>query len=39
MTDLKSGGGKTVPENARGNLENTLKKLKTAHRALKGLLE
>ncbi|MDR1863109.1 MAG: aldo/keto reductase [Treponema sp.] len=31
MTDLKSGGGKTVLENARRNLENTLKKLRTSY--------
>jgi predicted aldo/keto reductase-like oxidoreductase len=29
MTDLKSGGGKNILENARRNLENTLKKLRT----------
>jgi predicted aldo/keto reductase-like oxidoreductase len=29
MTDLKSGGGKNVLDNARRNLENTLKKLRT----------
>ncbi|MDR0602053.1 MAG: aldo/keto reductase [Treponema sp.] len=29
MADLKSGGGKTLRENARRNLENTLKKLRT----------
>jgi predicted aldo/keto reductase-like oxidoreductase len=31
MADLKSGGGKTVHENARRNLENTLKKLRTTY--------
>ncbi|MDR2618113.1 MAG: aldo/keto reductase [Treponema sp.] len=31
MTDLKSGGGKTIRENARRNLENTLKKLRTGY--------
>jgi predicted aldo/keto reductase-like oxidoreductase len=31
MTDLKSGGGKTIHENARRNLENTLKKLRTSY--------
>jgi predicted aldo/keto reductase-like oxidoreductase len=31
MADLKSGGGKTVLENARRNLENTLKKLRTSY--------
>ncbi|MDR1970458.1 MAG: aldo/keto reductase [Treponema sp.] len=31
MTDLSSGGGKTVLENARRNLENTLKKLRTGY--------
>ena len=30
MTDLKSGGGKTIRENARRNLEATLKKLRTS---------
>ncbi|GHU91118.1 aldo/keto reductase [Spirochaetia bacterium] len=29
MTDLKTGGGKNVLDNARRNLENTLKKLRT----------
>ncbi|MDR1420805.1 MAG: aldo/keto reductase [Treponema sp.] len=29
MADLKSGGGKTLHENARRNLENTLRKLRT----------
>jgi predicted aldo/keto reductase-like oxidoreductase len=29
MADLKTGGGKTIHENARRNLENTLKKLRT----------
>jgi predicted aldo/keto reductase-like oxidoreductase len=31
MADLKSGGGKTILENARKNLENTLKKLRTSY--------
>jgi len=31
MKDLRSGGGKTILENARRNLENTLKKLRTDH--------
>jgi predicted aldo/keto reductase-like oxidoreductase len=31
MEDLKSGGGKTLLENARRNLENTLKKLRTSY--------
>jgi len=31
MADLKSGGGKTLLENARRNLENTLKKLRTRY--------
>jgi predicted aldo/keto reductase-like oxidoreductase len=31
MADLKSGGGKTVLENARRNLENTLRKLRTGY--------
>jgi predicted aldo/keto reductase-like oxidoreductase len=31
MADLKSGGGKTILENARRNLENTLKKLRTGY--------
>jgi len=31
MKDLASGGGKTVQENARRNLENTLKKLRTSY--------
>jgi predicted aldo/keto reductase-like oxidoreductase len=31
MKDLNSGGGKTVLENARRNLENTLKKLRTSY--------
>jgi predicted aldo/keto reductase-like oxidoreductase len=31
MTDLTSGGGKTILENARRNLENTLKKLRTSY--------
>jgi predicted aldo/keto reductase-like oxidoreductase len=31
MTDLKSGGGKTIHENARRNLEKTLKKLRTTY--------
>ena len=31
MADLKSGGGKTLLENARRNLENTLKKLRTSY--------
>jgi predicted aldo/keto reductase-like oxidoreductase len=31
MTNLKSGGGKTIQENARRNLENTLKKLRTGY--------
>jgi predicted aldo/keto reductase-like oxidoreductase len=31
MTDLSSGGGKTIRENARRNLENTLKKLRTGY--------
>jgi predicted aldo/keto reductase-like oxidoreductase len=31
MADLKSGGGKTLLENARRNLENTLKKLRTGY--------
>ncbi|MDR3247748.1 MAG: aldo/keto reductase [Treponema sp.] len=31
MTDLKTGGGKTVLENARRNLENTLNKLRTSY--------
>jgi predicted aldo/keto reductase-like oxidoreductase len=31
MTDLKSGGGKTVHENARRNLEASLKKLRTGY--------
>jgi predicted aldo/keto reductase-like oxidoreductase len=30
MRDLSSGGGKTLPENARRNLEATLKKLRTS---------
>lgn len=31
MTDLKTGGGKTIHDNARRNLENTLKKLRTSY--------
>jgi predicted aldo/keto reductase-like oxidoreductase len=31
MADLKSGGGKTISENIRRNLEHTLKKLKTSY--------
>jgi predicted aldo/keto reductase-like oxidoreductase len=31
MKDLKSGGGATILENARRNLENTLKKLRTSY--------
>jgi predicted aldo/keto reductase-like oxidoreductase len=31
MTDLKTGGGKTLHENARRNLEQSLKKLRTGH--------
>jgi predicted aldo/keto reductase-like oxidoreductase len=31
MTDLATGGGKTVLENARRNLENTLTKLRTSY--------
>jgi predicted aldo/keto reductase-like oxidoreductase len=31
MVNLKSGGGKTLPENTRRNLENTLKKLRTSY--------
>ncbi|MDR1099197.1 MAG: aldo/keto reductase [Treponema sp.] len=31
MTDLKTGGGKTILENARRNLEATLKKLRTSY--------
>ncbi|MDR2375274.1 MAG: aldo/keto reductase [Treponema sp.] len=31
MRDLASGGGKTLPENARRNLEATLKKLRTGY--------
>jgi predicted aldo/keto reductase-like oxidoreductase len=31
MADLKSGGGKTILENVRRNLENTLKKLRTSY--------
>jgi predicted aldo/keto reductase-like oxidoreductase len=31
MSDLASGGGKTIHENARHNLENTLKKLRTSY--------
>ena len=31
MADLGSGGGKTIQENARRNLENTLKKLRTGY--------
>jgi predicted aldo/keto reductase-like oxidoreductase len=31
MTDLKTGGGKTIRENARRNLEQSLEKLKTDH--------
>ena len=31
MKDLKSGGGKTIAENIRRNLENTLKKLRTSY--------
>ena len=31
MVNLKSGGGKTILENARRNLENTLKKLRTSY--------
>jgi predicted aldo/keto reductase-like oxidoreductase len=31
MADLKTGGGKTVRENARRNLEQTLKKLRTSY--------
>jgi predicted aldo/keto reductase-like oxidoreductase len=31
MRDLSSGGGKTLLENARRNLENTLKKLRTSY--------
>lgn len=31
MTDLKTGGGKTVLENARRNLEASLKKLRTGY--------
>jgi predicted aldo/keto reductase-like oxidoreductase len=31
MKDLSTGGGKTILENARRNLENTLKKLRTSY--------
>ena len=31
MKDLQSGGGATIVENARRNLENTLKKLRTGY--------
>lgn len=31
MADLKSGGGKTIQDNIRRNLENTLKKLRTSY--------
>jgi predicted aldo/keto reductase-like oxidoreductase len=31
MENLKTGGGKTIHENARRNLENTLKKLRTGY--------
>jgi predicted aldo/keto reductase-like oxidoreductase len=31
MSDLSTGGGKTLHENARRNLENTLKKLRTSY--------
>ncbi|MDR3147740.1 MAG: aldo/keto reductase [Treponema sp.] len=31
MKDLRSGGGKTLLQNARRNLENTLKKLRTTY--------
>ena len=31
MKDLKTGGGKTIAENVRRNLENTLKKLRTSY--------
>ena len=31
MKDLRSGGGKTILENTRRNLENTLKKLRTSY--------
>jgi predicted aldo/keto reductase-like oxidoreductase len=31
MKDLKSGGGATILDNARRNLENTLKKLRTSY--------
>ncbi|MCL2093455.1 MAG: aldo/keto reductase [Treponema sp.] len=31
MADLKSGGGKDIYDNARRNLENTLKKLRTSY--------
>ncbi|GHV66250.1 aldo/keto reductase [Spirochaetia bacterium] len=31
MEDLSTGGGKTILENARRNLENTLKKLRTSY--------
>jgi predicted aldo/keto reductase-like oxidoreductase len=31
MKDLKTGGGKTITENARRNLEQSLKKLRTDH--------
>ena len=31
MKDLQSGGGSTIYDNARRNLENTLKKLRTDH--------
>jgi predicted aldo/keto reductase-like oxidoreductase len=31
MADLDTGGGKTLHENARRNLENTLKKLRTSY--------
>ncbi|MCL2478121.1 MAG: aldo/keto reductase [Treponema sp.] len=31
MKDLKTGGGATIKENARRNLENTLKKLRTSY--------
>lgn len=31
MADLNSGGGKTIKENIRRNLENTLKKLRTGY--------
>ena len=31
MANLETGGGKTIPENARRNLENTLKKLRTGY--------